>query len=199
MDLSLKFEFKRVIVYKNYCGDLELAKFIEKLQHLETFISYRSSSSSAEVNEALMKYCPKLRVYGDYCDKHNENLKLLWFFRSVWAHGQGRFNNKIGQCTQSKKHTSDSSTKKSTSRIDHLSKWYDKFEDFSIKLLSNVKKTDRLDKVKIVMDVTQAVEFKALKNIDQIIKIIIDKNSDPHSMRHILTGFNEFLQIVQLN
>lgn len=55
-----------------------LAKFIEKLPRLEVFEWYGRRSCS-EVGEALVKNCPKLRVYGEYCEDRNNDPKYYDF------------------------------------------------------------------------------------------------------------------------
>lgn len=59
-------------VLNHSVGGIELAKFVKKLPHLEVF-RWHSDEICPEIGEALIKYCPKLRTYGDYCKRPSTN------------------------------------------------------------------------------------------------------------------------------
>lgn len=50
----------------------ELAKFIPKLPHLEVF-NWHGRRDSYHIGIALVKNCPKLRIYGEYCENRSDD------------------------------------------------------------------------------------------------------------------------------
>ncbi|XP_055309453.1 uncharacterized protein LOC129573184 isoform X2 [Sitodiplosis mosellana] len=50
----------------------DLAKFIAKLPHLEVF-NWHGRRDCAAVGMALVKNCPKLKVYGEYCENRSDD------------------------------------------------------------------------------------------------------------------------------
>lgn len=56
----------------------EFVKCFQKLPHLEEFI-WIGNTEYADVGNALAKYCPKLRVYSDFSEDRNDNIKYYDF------------------------------------------------------------------------------------------------------------------------
>lgn len=51
---------------------------MQKLPHLEVFEWHGQESCSA-LSKALLKHCPKLRIYGDYCKKRSDDPRYYDF------------------------------------------------------------------------------------------------------------------------
>lgn len=55
-----------LVVVTHFDGRNELVKFIKRLPHLEVFV-WHGARSCLKVGKTLVKHCPKLKNYGDYC------------------------------------------------------------------------------------------------------------------------------------